>query len=45
MGSFQWVFFVLTTQKYAGKTPCLNSFGESGNCVAEWREIPVKCGN
>jgi hypothetical protein len=42
MGSFQRVFFLSTTQKYVGKTPCFNSFGESGKCVAEWREIPVK---
>ena len=40
MGCFSGYFLVLTTQKYVGKTPCSNCFGEQGKCVAEWRKLP-----
>lgn len=44
MGCFSGYFLVLTTQKYVGKTPCVNCFGEQGKCIAEWRKLPVKRG-
>ncbi|MCS3794939.1 hypothetical protein GGD38_000277 [Chitinophagaceae bacterium OAS944] len=40
MGFFSGYFLVLTTQKYVRKTPCVNSFGELGKCIAEWRKLP-----